>query len=130
MKLNRIVVGVHLNAEVVALHAVQPVVHAPVELIGVMPTDEMQEELTDDAARWLGEEARDACDGRASIECRVSVGEPVDQIVEAIEREQADLTVVGSHGAPSPVGAVLGSVARAVLRGTKGPVLVVGPLAR
>jgi nucleotide-binding universal stress UspA family protein len=122
--------GLRLNAEVVALHAVQPVVHAPVELIGVMPTDEMQEDLTGDAERWLGDEAREACDGRASIECRVAVGEPVDEIVEAIAREHADLTVIGSHGAPSPVGAVLGSVARAVLRGTNGPVLVVGPLGR
>ncbi len=122
--------GLHLNAEVVALHAVQPVVHAPVELIGVLPADEMQAELRGEAERWLEEEAREACAGRVSIECRVSVGEPVDEIVEAIEREHADLTVIGSHGAPSPVGAVLGSVARAVLRSTKGPVLVLGPLCR
>jgi nucleotide-binding universal stress UspA family protein len=122
--------GLHLDAEVVALHAVPQVVYSPVELIGLVPADEMQDDLCGEAERWLGEEAREVCAGRASIECQVSAGEPVEVIVEAIEREHADLTVVGSHGAPSPVGAILGSVARAVLRGTKGPVLVVGPLGR
>jgi nucleotide-binding universal stress UspA family protein len=119
-----------LGARVVALHALEPVVHAPVELVGVMPIGEIQEDLRVETERWLGEEAREAGAHRDLAECQVTVGEPVHEILEAIERERADLVVIGSRGAPSPVSGILGGIARAVLRDAKGPVLVVGPLGR
>jgi nucleotide-binding universal stress UspA family protein len=122
--------GRHLGAKVVALHALEPVVHAPLELVGIMPIAEIQEDLRVEAERWLGEEAREAGAQRELAECRVAVGEPVHEILEAIEQEQADLIVIGSRGIPSPLGGMLGSVARAVLRHTSSPVLVVGPLGR
>lgn len=60
----------------------------------------------------------------------VRIGEPIREILDAIERERADVVVIGSHGLSSPVGAALGGVARAVLREAAVPVLVVGPLGR
>jgi nucleotide-binding universal stress UspA family protein len=122
--------GRHLGARVVALHALEPVVHAPVELVGVMPIGEIQEDLRVETERWLGEEAREAGAHRDLAECQVTVGEPVHEILDAIERERADLVVIGSRGAPSPLGGILGGIARAVLRDATGPVLVVGPLGR
>lgn len=120
--------GRHLDAKVVALHALEPVVHAPVELAGVMPIEEIHEDLRTETGRWLAEEAREA--GGGVERCQVRIGEPAPEIFEAIERERADLLVIGSRGASSPIGAALGGVARVVLRECAVPVLVVGPLGR
>lgn len=122
--------GRHAGAEVVPLHALEPVVHAPVELAGIMPIEEIHRDLRVESGRWLAEEARDAGAGPDASRCQVRIGEPVREIFDAIEREGADLVVIGSRGAASPVGAVLGSVARAILREATVPVLVVGPLGR
>ncbi|HET7786281.1 MAG TPA: universal stress protein [Myxococcales bacterium] len=53
--------------------------------------------------------------------------EPARAICAAAERAAADVVCIGSHGRSALVGAVLGSVALAVLRGSTRPVLVVPP---
>jgi nucleotide-binding universal stress UspA family protein len=121
--------GRQLEASVVALHALDPVV-PPVELMGVMPIGEIQEDLRIETERWLREAAREAGSRGEIAECRVAVGEPVHEILKALEDEQPDLVVIGSRGAPAALGGVLGGVAHAVLRRAKRPVLVVGPLGR
>ena len=122
--------GRHLDAKVVALHALEPVVHAPVELAGMMPIEEIHEDLRAETGRWLAEEAREAGAAADVARCQVRIGDPVREIFQAIDRERADLVVIGSRGASSPIGAALGGVARAVLRESEVPVLVVGPLGR
>jgi nucleotide-binding universal stress UspA family protein len=122
--------GRQLDAKVVPLHALEPVVHAPIELAGLMPIEEIHQDLQVETGRWLKEEAREAGAGSDVSRCQVRVGEPVHEIFDAIQRERADLVVIGSRGAYSPIGAALGGVARAVLREAVVPVLVVGPLGR
>lgn len=122
--------GRQLDAKVIPLHALEPVVHAPVELAGVMPIEEIHDDLRVETNRWLEEEAREAGAGSDVARCQVMVGEPIHEIFDAIERERADLVVIGSRGAYSPIGAALGGVARAVLREAPVSVLVVGPLGR
>jgi len=122
--------GRHLGARVVAVHALEPVAHAPVELVGIMPVAEIEEDLRAETERWLGEEAREAGAYENLAACQVVVGAPVEEILAAVERERADLLVLGSRGAPAPVSGVLGGVARSVLRRAPGTVLVIGPLGR
>ena len=122
--------GRQLGAKVIPLHALEPVVHAPVELAGVMPIEEIHDDLRVETGRWLKEQAREAGAGSDVARCEVRVGEPIHEIFEAVERERADLVVIGSRGAYSPIGAALGGVARAVLREAPVSVLVVGPLGR
>ena len=127
--------GRHLGARVVAVHALEPAVHATVEVTAglpaaVMPATEMTDDVRIETERWLTEEAREAGVYRDLADCQVTIGGAVDQILAAIERERADLVVLGSRGAPSPVGTFLGGVARSVLRRARGPVLLVGPLGR
>jgi nucleotide-binding universal stress UspA family protein len=122
--------GRQLDARVVTLHALEPVVHAPVELAGLMPIEEVHDDLRIETGRWLKEEAREAGAGPDVSRCQVRVGEPVRVIFDAIARERADLVVIGSRGAYSPVGVALGGIARAVLREAAVSVLVVGPLGR
>jgi nucleotide-binding universal stress UspA family protein len=122
--------GRQLDAKVVPLHALEPAVHAPVELAGLLPIEEIHDDLRIETGRWLKEEAREAGVGSDVSGCQVRVGEPVRAIFEAIERERADLVVIGSRGGYSPLGAALGGVARSILRDAGVSVLVVGPLGR
>lgn len=121
--------GRHLDARVVAFHALEPVMPS-VEQLGVMPIGEIQEDLRLETERWLRQAARAAARRGEIGECRIAVGESVHEILEALDQERPDLLVIGSRGAPAAVGGILGSVAHAVLRRAKSPVLVVGPLSR
>ncbi|HEX6059650.1 MAG TPA: universal stress protein [Gemmatimonadaceae bacterium] len=74
--------------------------------------------------RWLGMLAAAGIDvGKTSVELRQ--GDPARQILAEAERERSELIVIGHHGEAHLRHAVLGSVARAVLRGAKCPVLLV-----
>ena len=57
-------------------------------------------------------------------------GDPADSILQASERLGVDAIALASHGRSGLARTVLGSVAEAVLRGSKRPVFVVRPAAR
>ena len=121
--------GRHLDARVVAFHALEPVM-PPVELLGVMPIGEIQEDLRLETERWLRQAAREVASRGEIAECRIAVGTPIHEILQVLDQERPDLVVIGSRGAPAAVGGILGGVAHAVLRRAKRAVLVVGPLGR
>jgi universal stress protein G len=77
-----------------------------------------------DAGAWLQQLAAEAGLERPEVSTEVKAGDPTDEILAAAERLDADLVVLGSsaHGIRA---ALLGSVAREVLRSAKRPVLVV-----
>ncbi len=52
-------------------------------------------------------------------------GEPAEEILSFADRENVDLIVIGSHGRTGLSRLLLGSVAEAVVRGAKCPVLTV-----
>lgn len=55
----------------------------------------------------------------------VVIGAPVDEINHAVERERADLIVMGTHGRTGFRHLVAGSVAERVVRSSKVPVLTI-----
>lgn len=55
----------------------------------------------------------------------VAIGAPVDEINRAVERERADLIVMGTHGRTGFRHLVAGSVAERVVRSSKVPVLTI-----
>lgn len=55
----------------------------------------------------------------------VQLGTPVETILDEAEREGADMIVIGTHGRSGIRRALLGSVAEAVVREAKVPVVVV-----
>ena len=55
----------------------------------------------------------------------VVIGAPVDEINRAVERERADLIVMGTHGRTGFRHLVAGSVAERVVRSSKVPVLTI-----
>jgi nucleotide-binding universal stress UspA family protein len=60
-----------------------------------------------------------------AYEHRLLTGSPTAQILQFAEQESIDLIVMGSHGRTGFSKLVMGSVAQAVMRGAKCPVLIV-----
>lgn len=81
-----------------------------------------------DAGAWLQQIAAESGLDGPGVNTEVKAGDPADEILIASERLDADLVVMGSsaHGLRA---ALLGSVAREVLRSAKRPVLVAREIA-
>jgi nucleotide-binding universal stress UspA family protein len=56
---------------------------------------------------------------------KVTIGKPVDEILQEVEKNDYDLVVMGAHGHSVLADAVMGSVSRRVVRRCKKPVLVI-----
>jgi nucleotide-binding universal stress UspA family protein len=70
-------------------------------------------------------EQLEGSDLKCSVETQLRIGDPVDEILEAIATENPDLVVVGSHGRTGLRRLIMGSVAEAVLRRSPCPVITV-----
>jgi nucleotide-binding universal stress UspA family protein len=110
-----------LDATLVLVHAFPPVPKAGMR----DPIGQVKAEV--DAVEW-----RDLCeswaaDARESVEVETvgREGKPADVIAKVVAETKASLVVVGSHGRTGLKRAVLGSVAEAVVRTSKVPVVVV-----
>src|SRR5437016_7879524 len=64
-------------------------------------------------------------DPNVRFEHKLLAGDPASAIVEAAEQENADLIVIGTHGRTGLTRLLMGSVAEAVVRRAKCPVLTV-----
>jgi nucleotide-binding universal stress UspA family protein len=56
---------------------------------------------------------------------KVTIGRPVDEILQEVEKNDYDMVVMGAHGHGLLSDALMGSVSRRVVRRCKTPVLVV-----
>jgi len=56
---------------------------------------------------------------------KVTIGQPVDEILQEVENNNYDMVVMGAHGHGVLADALMGSVSRRVVRRCKKPVLVV-----
>lgn len=59
---------------------------------------------------------------------KVAVGEPADEIIKYIEKENIDLVIMGTHGRRGIKRTFLGSVAAEVITRSPVPVVVINPL--
>jgi nucleotide-binding universal stress UspA family protein len=118
------------EAEIILLHIVSStllneLLSAGAVISGVMVPvpDEVLTDAEMDAGSWLQRVASDAGLDRPGVSTQVKAGDPADQILAAAERLEADLIVMGSSSRGVRA-AILGSVAREVLRSAKRPVLI------
>ncbi|MEX2188942.1 MAG: universal stress protein [Pirellulales bacterium] len=106
------------NATLVLVHVQEP----PMAFGGgeayIGPT-ETEDELSDMLGRLVADEAG------ITVERRLVVGEPAHEIVRLAEENGADLIVIGSHGRTGVSRLLMGSVAEAVVRRAKCPVLTI-----
>lgn len=113
------------GATLILLHVVEPLA-CPSDL-GYTPviSEEMMQEIHQDAARRL-EEAAEA-ERRLGLSCRTVLrsGRPYIEIAEAAAELKADLVVLTTHGYTGLKHVLLGSTAERVIRHAPCPVLVV-----
>jgi nucleotide-binding universal stress UspA family protein len=85
--------------------------------------DELKRRTQVELARFV----EDAIGPRQRCTYEIVAGDPVDQIIEAVGRLNADVIVMGTQGSGGPKRLFFGSTADGVLRRSTVPVLVVPP---
>ena len=110
-----------LGASLVLVHAFEPMPKAGAR----GPVGQAKAEI--DVAEWEELCETWAAEARKSVDVETVAreGKPADVIHEVAAERKATLVVVGSHGRTGVKRAVLGSVAEAVVRRSKVPVVVV-----
>ncbi len=113
------------GANLIILHAYDTLVVAASETSGIRYYDYAAAARTE--KNHLEPMAQKVRDAGVSCEVVVRPGLPADQILAFAREREIDRIVMGTHS-PGPIGKLLvGSVAEAVLRTAKVPVLIVGP---
>jgi nucleotide-binding universal stress UspA family protein len=115
-----------LDAELILVHAVEFIVLGEMAL-GNFSYDDYNASRKDQAQKAL-----EAITVKATGKCRkctfkVTVGDIVDEILDAAAEEASDLIIIGSHGKRGLEKILLGSVAERVLKNAHCPVLIMNP---
>jgi len=118
--------GERFGAQIMAFHVLNARLLWQLRLISSETKwQELGEDMERGAQDWLRERVRAAGFTPEQAETRVALGDPSHEILAAAARYGADLIVLGSHGAGALERVLIGSVARAVMRGASSPVFVV-----
>lgn len=118
------------NSDIVVLYVVEiNLVESP-RLVNYRTTlfDELKDEgekVLEDFRKKLEEEQCKGVCKNANLISSVKEGRPYDVILETIDKENIDLTVMGASGRHGLDRFLLGSVTERVVRESKSPVLVV-----
>lgn len=110
-----------LEAKLVLVHA-----FTPMPRVGARdPIGQAKVEI--DAVEWKDLCEQWAADARKTVDVETvgREGKPADVVAKVVAEHKAALVVVGSHGRTGVKRAVLGSVADAIVRSSKVPVVVV-----
>jgi nucleotide-binding universal stress UspA family protein len=86
---------------------------------------ELEDLLLRDAAGWLEARLAEAGFAEGAADAHVVIGDPATEVVAAAQRYGVDLIVMASRGGGAVGEALIGSVARSVLRGAPCPILIV-----
>ena len=116
------------GAEVVAMHVVNPLSHGAV-LVAASAGERRraEDQIHTRAEEWLHEQLSGA--KLDSSTAHVAFGDAGFEVLSAIKRFDADLVIVGRHGAGGTAGTFMGSVPEFLLRNGTGPVLTVAEAA-
>lgn len=117
--------SLHFSASLILVHVVPLVIDIPTSADFYMPSDvktaqaRAKEELQEVVEKRISEKVR--------IRTKVVVGDPGEEIVWAAADENADITVIGTHGLTGWRRFIFGSVAEKVVRLAPCHVLTIQP---
>ena len=112
-----------LRAEIALINVVESALGYPADTGGVPPGEILA--LAKQDAKKLISNLRRHLSAETIVMELVPVGSPATEIVRAANDWSADMIVLGSHGRKGVHRALLGSVAEAVMRQARCPVLVI-----
>jgi nucleotide-binding universal stress UspA family protein len=112
------------DAEVTFVHVAPPLDVAPMTCFG-MAAGARPHDISEEERQPLveGKAAAERHGVRATL--KILIGDVVDEIVACADNLDVDLIVIGSRGHGKLTSALLGSVSRGVLSGSKRPVVIV-----
>lgn len=117
-------------AEIIGCYVVSSSLLARMRMISSSTRgDQLETDLLRDAARWLEERLAAAGISGDTSSVRVVVGEPATEILAAARSNASDLIVLPTRGAGGVGQALIGSVARSVIREAESPILIVNQTA-
>ena len=115
--------ALHFSAALVLVHVVPLAIDIPTSADFYTPSDVATAKAR--AKEALQEVVEKKISGKVSIRTKVVVGDPGDEIVRTAADENADMTVIGTHGLTGWRRFVFGSVADKVVRLAPCPVLTI-----
>jgi nucleotide-binding universal stress UspA family protein len=92
-----------------------------------IPLEQYQEDALKGAEKALDNVCEKQFQSYGHFQKKIVYGDPAQEILKAIESEQIDLVVMGTHGRKGLENVIFGSVARYVVRRSPTPVLTINP---
>ena len=117
------------GAEIIVLHVVFPNEGVENNVYSAFWIDEYYKQREHDLNTWARRQARKAEFKKVPVRSQCTIGFPAASVGDVVEKEKADMVVMGTTGATGLRGVFLGSVASGVIARTKVPVFVVPPKA-
>jgi nucleotide-binding universal stress UspA family protein len=114
-----------LNARIVALHVLQPIVTMGDPMVDLTQIAAMQKSSEENAHKQLAQVCAQASELGAAAEPDFREGSASSVILERARALPADLIVMGSHGHTALYDLLLGSTSHAVLKKSPCPVVIV-----
>jgi len=117
-----ITLATNFGADLISLHVVPPEAFEAAIRTG-RDWEAMRAEILTEENLLVEEICRDLSIAGLVHNGHVVTGNPVEEILDAVKRERADLVVISTHGRTGLPHALLGSVAEKVVRQSPVPVL-------
>ena len=115
------------DAMIYLLHVVEDISQWSGYLVPYISLDQYQENASKDAEEIFGKICEEQLQSYPNFQKSILTGDPAQEILKAIESEEIDLVIMGTHGRKGLEHVFFGSVAENVLRKSPVPVLVINP---
>jgi len=92
-----------------------------------IPLNQYWEETLKGAEKALDKICEEQLQNYRNFQKKIVFGDPAQEILKAIESEEIDIVIMGTHGRKGLESILLGSVARNLVRRSPVPVLTVNP---
>jgi nucleotide-binding universal stress UspA family protein len=123
------------GAKIVILHTIEPISPAVTPALGTDERVKIQQHNVEEASKEIKNRLQDFCrrtEAKIGPPCvelvskiLVPLGHPPEEILNAADKEECDLIILGTHGKGFLAHTFLGSVSNAVLHRTRKPVFII-----